>query len=151
MRELHPTLFREAEAEALRSNQDTNDRFMANIQRNGTFSVVPRVPAGEVSNLPSQCKRPVALTLSFRSRPRNSSSSVKSPRNVRNSSPSYFFFHSTAYSAFPSQQTTSTPKSQADNASTSSALKKPTCPPSGKSSPTRTSRADMRTAKRLGR
>ena len=29
--------------------QDTNDRFMANIQRNGTFSVVPRMPAGEVT------------------------------------------------------------------------------------------------------
>ncbi|KAH9931317.1 nitrite reductase [Fomitopsis serialis] len=31
------------------SNQDTNDRFMANIQRNGTFSVVPRVAAGEIT------------------------------------------------------------------------------------------------------
>ncbi|TCD62454.1 hypothetical protein EIP91_006881 [Steccherinum ochraceum] len=31
------------------ANQDTNDRFMANIQRNGTFSVVPRVPAGEIT------------------------------------------------------------------------------------------------------
>jgi NAD(P)H-nitrite reductase large subunit len=30
-------------------NQDTNDRFMANIQRNGTFSVVPRIAAGEVT------------------------------------------------------------------------------------------------------
>ncbi|KAH9947040.1 nitrite reductase [Amylocystis lapponica] len=29
--------------------QDTNDRFMANIQRNGTFSVVPRVAAGEIT------------------------------------------------------------------------------------------------------
>lgn len=28
--------------------QDTNDKFMANIQRNGTFSVVPRIPGGEV-------------------------------------------------------------------------------------------------------
>ncbi|CAK7228642.1 hypothetical protein SCUCBS95973_006947 [Sporothrix curviconia] len=28
--------------------QDTNDRFLANIQRNGTFSVVPRVPGGEI-------------------------------------------------------------------------------------------------------
>lgn len=27
---------------------DTNDRFMANIQRDGTFSVVPRVLAGEI-------------------------------------------------------------------------------------------------------
>ncbi|BFZ56074.1 hypothetical protein PYCC9005_003116 [Savitreella phatthalungensis] len=29
--------------------QDTNDRFLANIQRNGTFSVVPRVSAGEIT------------------------------------------------------------------------------------------------------
>lgn len=29
--------------------QDTNDKFMANIQRNGTFSVVPRVPGGEIT------------------------------------------------------------------------------------------------------
>ncbi|ETS74297.1 Nitrite reductase [Pestalotiopsis fici W106-1] len=29
--------------------QETNDRFMANIQRNGTFSVVPRVSAGEIT------------------------------------------------------------------------------------------------------
>ena len=29
--------------------QETNDRFLANIQRNGTFSVVPRVPGGEVT------------------------------------------------------------------------------------------------------
>ncbi|GAA5820635.1 hypothetical protein JCM11251_003086 [Rhodosporidiobolus azoricus] len=28
--------------------QDTNDRFLANIQRNGTFSVVPRIAGGEV-------------------------------------------------------------------------------------------------------
>ena len=26
--------------------QDTNDRFMANFQRNGTYSVIPRVPGG---------------------------------------------------------------------------------------------------------
>ncbi|KAJ3551241.1 hypothetical protein NM688_g4815 [Phlebia brevispora] len=31
------------------ANQDTNDRFMANIQRNGTFSVIPRVAAGEIT------------------------------------------------------------------------------------------------------
>jgi nitrite reductase (NADH) large subunit len=31
------------------SIQDTNDRFMANIQRGGTYSVVPRVPGGEIS------------------------------------------------------------------------------------------------------
>ncbi|EAU81298.2 nitrite reductase [Coprinopsis cinerea okayama7 len=30
-------------------NQDTNDRFLANMQRNGTFSVVPRMTAGEVT------------------------------------------------------------------------------------------------------
>jgi len=30
-------------------NQDTNDRYLANIQRDGTFSVVPRIAAGEVS------------------------------------------------------------------------------------------------------
>ncbi|KXN90613.1 Nitrite reductase [NAD(P)H] [Leucoagaricus sp. SymC.cos] len=30
-------------------NQDTNDRLLANIQRNGTFSVVPRIAAGEIT------------------------------------------------------------------------------------------------------
>jgi nitrite reductase (NAD(P)H) len=30
--------------------QDTNDRYLANIQRNGTFSVIPRVAGGEVGN-----------------------------------------------------------------------------------------------------
>lgn len=34
---------------ALRQTQDTNDRFLANLQRDGTYSVVPRLPAGEVS------------------------------------------------------------------------------------------------------
>ncbi|EYT63077.1 nitrite reductase [Dietzia sp. UCD-THP] len=29
--------------------QDTNDHFLANIQKNGTYSVVPRMPGGEVS------------------------------------------------------------------------------------------------------
>lgn len=29
--------------------QDTNDRFLGNIQRNGTFSVVPRMSAGEIT------------------------------------------------------------------------------------------------------
>ena len=29
--------------------QETNDKFLANIQRNGTFSVVPRVPGGEIT------------------------------------------------------------------------------------------------------
>lgn len=32
--------------------QDSNDRFLANTQRNGTYSVVPRVPGGEI--LPEQ-------------------------------------------------------------------------------------------------
>ena len=29
--------------------QDTNDNYLANIQRNGTFSVVPRIAGGEIS------------------------------------------------------------------------------------------------------
>lgn len=29
--------------------QETNDRFLANIQRNGTFSVVPRMAGGEIT------------------------------------------------------------------------------------------------------
>ncbi|GAB3942562.1 nitrite reductase large subunit NirB [Corynebacterium tapiri] len=29
--------------------QDTNDRMLANMQKNGTYSVVPRVPAGNIS------------------------------------------------------------------------------------------------------
>jgi nitrite reductase (NADH) large subunit len=29
--------------------QDSNDRFLANIQRNGTYSVVPRIAAGEIT------------------------------------------------------------------------------------------------------
>jgi len=29
--------------------QDTNDRFLANLQRDGTYSVVPRLPGGEVT------------------------------------------------------------------------------------------------------
>jgi nitrite reductase (NADH) large subunit len=32
-----------------RDLQETNDRSMANMQRGGTYSVVPRVPAGEIS------------------------------------------------------------------------------------------------------
>ena len=31
------------------SLQDTNDRSLANMQRNGTYSVVPRVPGGEIT------------------------------------------------------------------------------------------------------
>lgn len=33
----------------LRPLQDTNDAFLANIQRDGTYSVVPRVPGGEIT------------------------------------------------------------------------------------------------------
>lgn len=29
--------------------QDTNDRYLGNMQRDGTYSVVPRVPAGEIT------------------------------------------------------------------------------------------------------
>ena len=29
--------------------QDSNDRFLANIQKDGTYSVIPRVPAGEIT------------------------------------------------------------------------------------------------------
>lgn len=29
--------------------QDTNDRFMANMQKNGTYSIVPRIPGGEIT------------------------------------------------------------------------------------------------------
>jgi nitrite reductase (NADH) large subunit len=32
-----------------RTLQDTNDRFLANIQKNGTYSVIPRVPGGEIT------------------------------------------------------------------------------------------------------
>ncbi|KAF7323911.1 NAD(P)H nitrite reductase [Mycena kentingensis (nom. inval.)] len=36
-------------APAHHQNQDTNDKFLANIQRDGTFSVVPRIAAGEIT------------------------------------------------------------------------------------------------------
>ena len=36
--------------------QDTNDHFLANIQRNGTYSVVPRIPGGEIT--PDEADRP---------------------------------------------------------------------------------------------
>ena len=36
-------------ARSHRSLQDTNDRFLANIQKDGTYSVVPRVPGGEIT------------------------------------------------------------------------------------------------------
>ncbi|MBO0839859.1 MAG: nitrite reductase large subunit [Sciscionella sp.] len=29
--------------------QDTNDRFLANMQKNGTYSVIPRIPGGEIT------------------------------------------------------------------------------------------------------
>eukprot|EP01134_Creolimax_fragrantissima_P004044 CFRG4044T1 len=29
--------------------QDSNDRFLANLQKNGTYSVIPRVPGGEIT------------------------------------------------------------------------------------------------------
>ena len=29
--------------------QDTNDTFMANMQKNGTYSIVPRIPGGEIT------------------------------------------------------------------------------------------------------
>jgi len=32
-----------------RTLQDTNDAYLANIQRNGSYSVVPRVPGGEIT------------------------------------------------------------------------------------------------------
>ncbi len=34
---------------ATRTLQDTNDAYLANIQRNGTYSVVPRIPGGEIT------------------------------------------------------------------------------------------------------
>ncbi|MCL2447518.1 MAG: nitrite reductase large subunit NirB [Polyangiaceae bacterium] len=32
-----------------RTLQDSNDRFLANVQKNGTYSVVPRIPGGELT------------------------------------------------------------------------------------------------------
>jgi nitrite reductase (NADH) large subunit len=29
--------------------QDSNDRYLANIQKGGTYSVVPRIPGGEIT------------------------------------------------------------------------------------------------------
>ncbi|KAF9219484.1 nitrite reductase [Gyrodon lividus] len=31
------------------ANQETNDKYLANIQRNGTFSVIPRIAGGEIT------------------------------------------------------------------------------------------------------
>jgi nitrite reductase (NADH) large subunit len=41
--------------------QDTNDRFLANIQRDGTYSVVPRVAGGEITPQQLICLGEVAL------------------------------------------------------------------------------------------
>ncbi len=35
--------------DAHRTSQDTNDAYLANIQRNGSYSVVPRIPGGEIT------------------------------------------------------------------------------------------------------
>jgi nitrite reductase (NADH) large subunit len=35
--------------ESHRTLQDTNDRFLANMQKNGMYSIVPRVPGGEIT------------------------------------------------------------------------------------------------------
>ena len=43
---LHNEHVLEGEQAAL---QDTNDHFLANLQRNGTYSVVPRIPGGEIT------------------------------------------------------------------------------------------------------
>ncbi|GIH24755.1 nitrite reductase large subunit [Acrocarpospora phusangensis] len=43
---LHNAHVLEGENAAL---QDTNDHFLANIQKNGTYSVVPRIPGGEIT------------------------------------------------------------------------------------------------------
>ena len=43
--------------------QDTNDRFLANIQKGGTYSVVPRVPGGEIT--PEQLIRIGELARNF--------------------------------------------------------------------------------------
>ena len=32
-----------------RALQDTNDAFLANLQKDGTYSVVPRIPGGEIT------------------------------------------------------------------------------------------------------
>ena len=36
-------------AEELIGLQDTNDNFLGNMQKNGTYSIVPRIPAGEIT------------------------------------------------------------------------------------------------------
>jgi nitrite reductase (NADH) large subunit len=43
---LEPGYILDGEQAAL---QDTNDHFLANLQRDGTYSVVPRVPGGEIT------------------------------------------------------------------------------------------------------
>jgi nitrite reductase (NADH) large subunit len=32
-----------------RTLQDSNDRFLANVQRGGSYSVIPRIPGGEIT------------------------------------------------------------------------------------------------------
>ena len=51
--------------------QDTNDHFLANIQRDGTYSVVPRVPGGEIT--------PDAADRHRRGRQATSASTPRSP------------------------------------------------------------------------
>ena len=51
--------------------QDTNDRHLANMQRNGTYSVVPRIPGGEIT--------PAKLMVDRARSPRTSGSTPRSP------------------------------------------------------------------------
>ena len=55
--------------------QDTNDRFLANMQKDGTYSVVPRVPGGEIT--PEQAHR------ARRRWPRSTASTPRSPAAQR--------------------------------------------------------------------
>ena len=45
----HPARRRTSSTAAAARLQDTNDRAMANMQKDGTYSVVPRIPAGEIT------------------------------------------------------------------------------------------------------
>ncbi len=54
---------------SLRQTQDTNDRYLANMQRDGTYSVVPRMAAGEVT--PAVSKSSVRLQKSTVSTPKS--------------------------------------------------------------------------------
>ena len=51
--------------------QDTNDHFLANIQKDGTYSVVPRVPGGEIT--------PEKLIVLGAGRARSTASTPRSP------------------------------------------------------------------------